>query len=45
MFENVFKYCKEKVIDFLIGFVLKIYFMIEECNILGLYDDIFIIIK
>lgn len=45
MFENALKYCKEKAIDLLTGFVPKTYSMTEECNILGLYDDTFIITK
>ncbi|EJB89443.1 hypothetical protein HPHPH18_0932 [Helicobacter pylori Hp H-18] len=45
MLENAFKYCKEKAIDLLAGFVPKTYSMAEECNILGLYDDTFIITK
>ncbi|GAA9626288.1 hypothetical protein HpVa146_01250 [Helicobacter pylori] len=39
MFENALKYCKEKAIDLLTGFIPKTYSMTEECNILGLYDD------
>ncbi len=35
MFENALKYCKEKAIDLLTGFVPKTYSMTEECNILG----------
>ncbi len=45
MFENALKYCKEKAIDLLTGFVPKTYSMAQECNILGLYDDTFIITK
>nr|WP_165534104.1 FtsK/SpoIIIE domain-containing protein [Helicobacter pylori] len=45
MLENAFKYCKEKAIELLTGFVPKTYSMAEECNILGLYDDTFIITK
>ncbi len=45
MFENALKYCKEKAIDLLTGFIPKTYSMTEECNILGLYDDTFIITK
>ncbi|GAA7854325.1 hypothetical protein HpCOL23_13210 [Helicobacter pylori] len=45
MLENAFKYCKEKAIDLLAGFVPKTYSMAQECNILGLYDDTFIITK
>ncbi|MBH0303840.1 VirB4 family type IV secretion/conjugal transfer ATPase [Helicobacter pylori] len=45
MLENAFKYCKEKAIELLTGFVPKTYSMAQECNILGLYDDTFIITK
>ncbi len=45
MLESALKYCKEKAIDLLAGFVPKTYSMTEECNILGLYDDTFIITK
>ncbi len=45
MFENALKYCKEKAIDLLAGFVPKTYSMAQEGNILGLYDDTFIITK
>ncbi len=45
MLESVLKYCKEKAIDLLAGFVPKTYSMAQECNILGLYDDTFIITK
>ncbi|MGL2675519.1 FtsK/SpoIIIE domain-containing protein [Helicobacter pylori] len=45
MLESTLKYCKEKAIDLLAGFVPKTYSMAQECNILGLYDDTFIITK
>ncbi len=45
MLESALKYCKEKAIDLLAGFVPKTYSMAQECNILGLYDDTFIITK
>lgn len=45
MLESALKYCKEKAIDLLVGFVPKTYSMAQECNILGLYDDAFIITK
>ncbi|GAA9722972.1 hypothetical protein VN0033_13770 [Helicobacter pylori] len=45
MLESALKYCKEKTIDLLAGFVPKTYSMAQECNILGLYDDTFIITK
>ncbi|WP_104685898.1 VirB4 family type IV secretion/conjugal transfer ATPase [Helicobacter suis] len=45
MLSDLFTFCKHKSIDYLAGLMPKTYSMVEENNILGIYDSQFLITK